>query len=51
MRGWAAAAVSRSGLRAQISNLAGYADTAVNLNTRISVANLSLQRLIAIGTR
>src|ERR1700710_2865798 len=28
----------------------GYADTAVNLNTRISVANLSLQRLVDIGT-
>src|SRR3990170_2029565 len=33
------------GLRSQLSALAGYADTAVNLNTRISVANLSLQRL------
>jgi hypothetical protein len=31
-------------LRAQISNVAAYADTAVNLNTRIGVANLSLQR-------
>lgn len=38
------------GLRAQISNLAGYADTAINVNTRIGVANLSLQRLVAIGT-
>ena len=34
------------GLRSQLSSLAGYADTAVNLNTRISVANLSLQRLV-----
>jgi flagellar hook-associated protein 3 FlgL len=38
------------GLRSQLSSLAGYADTAVNLNTRISVANLSLQRLVDIGT-
>ncbi|SNT38047.1 hypothetical protein SAMN05216374_3605 [Tardiphaga sp. OK246] len=37
-------------LRAQISNVAAYADTAVNLNTRIGVANLSLQRLVAIGS-
>src|SRR5712671_786556 len=37
-------------LRSQLSNLAGYADTAVNLNTRISVANLSLQRLVDVGT-
>ncbi|MET0875877.1 MAG: flagellar biosynthesis protein FlgL [Tardiphaga sp.] len=32
-------------LRSQINGLAGYADTAVNLNTRINVANLSLQQL------
>ena len=38
------------GLRAQLSGLAGYADTAVNLNTRISVANLSLQRLVDVGS-
>jgi flagellar hook-associated protein 3 FlgL len=38
------------GLRSQLSSLAGYADTAVNLNTRISVANLSLQRLVAVGS-
>jgi flagellar hook-associated protein 3 FlgL len=38
------------GLRSQLSSLAGYADTAVNLNTRISVANLSLQRLVQIGS-
>lgn len=37
------------GLRSQLSGLAGYADTAVNLNTRISVANLSLQRLVDVG--
>ncbi len=37
-------------LRSQISALAGYADTAVNLNTRIGVANLSLQRLVDIGS-
>jgi flagellar hook-associated protein 3 FlgL len=36
------------GLRSQISNVASYADTATNLNTRIGVANLSLQRLVAI---
>lgn len=38
------------GLRSQISNLAGYADTAINLNTRINVASLSLQRLIEVGS-
>jgi flagellar hook-associated protein 3 FlgL len=38
------------GLRSQISNIASYADTATNLNTRIGVANLSLQRLVAIGS-
>jgi flagellar hook-associated protein 3 FlgL len=38
------------GLRSQLSSLDGYADTAVNLNTRISVANLSLQRLVDVGT-
>lgn len=37
-------------LRAQINGVASYADTAVNLNTRIGVANLSLQRLVAIGS-
>jgi flagellar hook-associated protein 3 FlgL len=37
-------------LRSQITALAGYADTAVNLNTRIGVANLSLQRLVDIGS-
>ena len=33
------------GLRAQINNFSNYADTATNVNTRIDVANLSLQRL------
>lgn len=37
-------------LRAQISTVASYADTATNLNTRIGVANLSLQRLVKIGS-
>lgn len=37
-------------LRAQISGIANYSDTATNLNTRIGVANLSLQRLVAIGS-
>ena len=38
------------GLRSQLSDLAGHADTAVNLNTRINVANLSLQRLVDVGS-
>lgn len=37
-------------LRAQITTVASYADTATNLNTRIGVANLSLERLVKIGT-
>jgi flagellar hook-associated protein 3 FlgL len=37
-------------LRAQLSTVASYADTATNLNTRIGVANLSLQRLVSIGS-
>src|SRR4051812_35851982 len=37
-------------LRSQLSSLSGYADTAVNLNTRISVVNLSLQRLVDVGS-
>ena len=32
-----------TGLRAQISSIAGYANTGTVLNTRINVANLSLQ--------
>jgi flagellar hook-associated protein 3 FlgL len=38
------------GLRAQINSYSNYADTATNVNTRIDVANLSLQRLDAIGS-
>src|SRR3981081_1549334 len=37
-------------LRAPRSGLSAYPDRAVNLNTRISVANLSLQRLVAVGS-
>ena len=37
-------------LRSQLSTVAAYADTATNLNTRIGVANLSLQRLVKIGS-
>jgi flagellin-like hook-associated protein FlgL len=36
------------GLRAQLNSYSSYADTATNVNTRINVANLSLQRLVAI---
>lgn len=36
------------GLRQQIGNIASYADTMTNITTRISVANLSLQRLASI---
>lgn len=38
------------GLRSQLTGLDSYADTAVNVNTRIQVANLSLQRLVDIGS-
>jgi flagellin-like hook-associated protein FlgL len=38
------------GLRAQMSNIASYSDTMTNITTRISTANLSLQRLAAIGS-
>jgi flagellin-like hook-associated protein FlgL len=38
------------GLRAQLNSYSAYADTATNVNTRISVANLSLQRLADITT-
>ncbi|WP_295844976.1 flagellar biosynthesis protein FlgL [Tardiphaga sp.] len=38
------------GLRSQLAKLDSYADTAVNVNTRIQVANLSLQRLADIGS-
>jgi flagellin-like hook-associated protein FlgL len=37
------------GLRAQLSNLASYKDTIANVNTRLSVGNSVLQRLIDIG--
>jgi flagellar hook-associated protein 3 FlgL len=38
------------GIRAQLAGFSSYADTATNVNTRISVANLSLQRLVDIGS-
>jgi hypothetical protein len=38
------------GLRAQVSNIDAYANTATNVNTRINVANLSLQGLSDIGS-
>jgi flagellar hook-associated protein 3 FlgL len=38
------------GIRAQLSSYSDYADTATNVNTRIDVANLSLQRLSDIGS-
>jgi flagellar hook-associated protein 3 FlgL len=37
-------------MRSQISSIEAYSDTATNLNTRIGVVNLSLQRLIKIGS-
>ena len=37
------------GLRTQLSNLASYKDTITNVNTRLSVGNSVLERLIAIG--
>ena len=51
---YAGQGVNRSfalGLRAQISTIDAYADTATNLNTRISVANLTLQGLVKIGNQ
>src|SRR5258708_34084692 len=39
------------GLRAQVSNIDAYADTATNVNTRIDVANLSLQGLADTGSQ
>jgi len=39
------------GLRAQINTLNAFADTAANINTRINVANLSLQGLIDLNTQ
>jgi flagellar hook-associated protein 3 FlgL len=38
------------GLRAQVSNIDAYTNTATNVNTRIDVANLSLQGLSDIGS-
>ena len=38
------------GLRAQVSSIDAYANTAINVNTRINVANLSLQGLTDIGS-
>jgi flagellin-like hook-associated protein FlgL len=38
------------GIRAQLTNISSYADTSTNVNTRISVANLSLQRLSNINS-
>lgn len=38
-------------LRAQISGINAFADTATNLNTRLSVANLTLQGLSDVGTQ
>jgi flagellar hook-associated protein 3 FlgL len=37
------------GIRAQLNSISSYADTATNVNTRIDVANLSLQRLSDIA--
>jgi flagellin-like hook-associated protein FlgL len=39
------------GLRAQVNSLNAYADAATNVNTRINVANLSLQGLIDVGAQ
>ncbi|WP_291859671.1 flagellar protein [Bradyrhizobium sp.] len=38
------------GLRAQIANINAYADSATNVQTRITVANLSLQGLADVGS-
>ncbi|MGN1288637.1 MAG: flagellar protein [Bradyrhizobium sp.] len=38
-------------LRAQISGINAFSDTATNLNTRLNVANLSLQGLSDVGTQ
>lgn len=39
------------GLRAQISGINAYANTATNVNTRLNVANLALQGLVDIGNQ
>jgi flagellar hook-associated protein 3 FlgL len=38
-------------LRAQISSIDSFADTATNVNTRITIASTALQRIAAIGTQ
>ena len=38
-------------LRAQVSSIDAYSDTATNINTRIGVANLALQGISDIGTQ
>lgn len=38
-------------LRAQISGINAFSDTATNLNTRLGVANLTLQGLSDVGAR
>lgn len=38
------------GLRSQLSNLASYKDTIANVNTRLSIGNSVLQRLIEVGS-
>src|SRR6476659_1496268 len=38
-------------LRAQVSSIDAFADTAVNVNTRLSVANLALQGLTDVGNQ
>ena len=38
-------------LRAQVSQINAYADTATNVNTRLNVANLALQGLSDIGSQ
>lgn len=38
-------------LRAQISGIDAYADTATNVNTRVNVANLALQGLVNVGSQ
>src|SRR6478672_12004645 len=38
-------------LRAQVSSINAYSDTADNINTRLSVGNLALQGLSDIGTQ
>jgi flagellin-like hook-associated protein FlgL len=42
-------AATATGLRAQLSNYASYSDTATLINTRINVANLSLQGISDAG--